>query len=350
MDLAILLAPLLVVKVMIARKYKNHHSILLPLGLSIYAISAVLVFIRVLPFALGKINSGSSIVKYSTMLLIVFCVFVLSLGLRRVGLPASNPLPSTSSQPSPPVVVKSHSDTFSLELIRSEVQTHDAKTLCFRVQDGKQLVAKPGQFLTFHLNIDGNQVVRCYSICSSPLKTDYVEITPKRTQNGYASDFLNERALPGLVVRASGPAGKFYFDEKVDKDIVLIAAGSGITPMIAMLRYMKERALDVPVTLIYCIRTPRDIIFHDELTRLSLSLARFRLIITLSAPDAGWKGNKGRLNKELLLERVLDFRTPTFFLCGPGAFMQDDSDLLKEQGVSADRIKQESFVGKPSPH
>jgi ferredoxin-NADP reductase len=346
MDLAILLAPLLFLKVMIARKYKNHHSVLLPLGLSIYAISAVLVFIRVLPYALGKINSASSIVKYSTMLLVVFCLFLVSLALRPAGSPASNP--STSSQPSPPVVVKSHSDTFSLELIRSEAQTPDANTLCFRVQDGKRLVAKPGQFLTLHLNIDGKQVFRCYSICSSPLKTDYVEITPKRTKNGYASDFLNERAMPGMVIQASGPAGQFFFDEKVHHDIVLIAAGSGITPMMAMLRYIEDRARDVPVTLIYCVRTSQDIIFQDELARLRGSLARFRLIITLSAPDAGWKGDKGRLNKELLLQRILDFRTPTFFLCGPGAFMQDASELLKEQGVSGDRIRQESFGGKAS--
>jgi ferredoxin-NADP reductase len=75
-----------------------------------------------------------------------------------------------------------------------------------------------------------------------------VSFTPKGTQDGCLSDFLNERALPGLAVRASGPAGKFYFDEKVDRDIVLIAAGSDITPMIAMLRYMEERALDVPAT------------------------------------------------------------------------------------------------------
>jgi ferredoxin-NADP reductase len=345
--LAILLAPLLFLKVMIARKYKSHHSILLPLGLAIFAISFVLVFIRVLPYALRKIDPSSSIVKYSILLVVVFCVFLLSLALRPVRSPAGN-----SSRFSPPrsslPVTKPHSDSFSLELIRSEVQTHDAKTLCFRIQDGKHLTAKPGQFLTFHLNIDGNQVVRCYSICSSPLKTDCVEITPKRMKNGYVSDFLNERAMPGLVVRASGPAGQFYFDERVHKDIVLIAAGSGITPMIAMLRYIAERALDMPVTLIYCVRTSEDIIFQDELTRLSGSLARFRLIITLSAPDAGWKGNKGRLNKELLLERVPDFRGPTFFLCGPGAFMQDASELLKEQGVSGDRIKQESFGGKAS--
>jgi ferredoxin-NADP reductase len=346
-DLAILLAPLLFVKVMIARKYKSHHSILLPLGLSIYAISVLLVFVRVLPYALGKINPSNSIVKYSILLLVLFCVFLVSLALRPVSSPASNSSPSSSARPLPPVA-KPHSDTFSLELIRSEVQTHDAKTLCFRIQDGKRLMAKPGQFLTFHLNIDGDQVVRCYSICSSPLKTDYVEITPKRTKNGYVSDFLNERAMPGLVIRASGPAGKFYFDEEVHKDVVLIAAGSGITPMIAMLRYIEERALDVPVTLIYCVRTSRDIIFQRELARLSRSLAGLRLIITLSAPDAEWEGNKGRLNKELLLERVLDFRAPTFFLCGPGAFMQDASELLKEQGVPADHIKQESFGGRPS--
>ena len=346
-DLAILLAPLLFVKVMIARKYKSYHSILLPLGLSIYAISVLLVFVRVLPYALGKINPSSSIVKYSILLLVLFCVSLASLALHPASSSASNSSRSSSSQLSPPAK-QPHSDTFSLELIRSEVQTHDAKTLCFRMQDGKQLVAKPGQFLTFHLNIDGDQVVRCYSICSSPLKTDYVEITPKRTENGYVSVFLNDVAMPGLVIKASGPAGQFYFNAEVHTDIVLIAAGSGITPMMAMLRYIEERALNVPVTLIYCARTSQDIIFQRELTRLQRSLAQFRLIITLSAPDAAWKGHKGRLNKELLLERVLDFRAPTFFLCGPGAFMQHVSELLKEQGVSADRIKQESFGRKPS--
>ena len=342
-DLAVLLIPLLFVKVIIARKYKNYHSILMPLGLSIYAISVVLVLIRVLPYALGKIAASSSIAKYSPVLMVLFCVSMARLALRP---PASSPMKTPAGSRSTQPTSKLRSDSFSLELVRNEVQTPDARTLCFRVQDGKQLIAKPGQFLTLHLDIEGKQVARSYSICSSPLKTDYVEITPKRTKNGYVSVFLNERATPGLVIKATGPAGRFYFDEKLHAEIVLIAAGSGITPMIAMIRYIEERALTVPVTLIYCVRTSQDIIFQQELTRLSHSLARFRYVITLSAPDVSWKGNKGRLNKEFLLERVPDFRVPTFFLCGPGAFMQHVSELLKEQGVTADRIKQESFGGK----
>src|SRR5258708_11136274 len=81
-DLAILLAPLLFVKVIVARKYKSHHSILFTLGLSIYAISVVLVFIRLLPFAIGQIDPLSQIVKYSLLLPLVFCFFLARLAFR----------------------------------------------------------------------------------------------------------------------------------------------------------------------------------------------------------------------------------------------------------------------------
>jgi len=181
------------VKVIIARKYKNEHSILMPLGLSIYAVSGVLVLIRVLPYALGKITASSSIAKYSPVLIVLFCVSMAGLALRPpASSPTKTPTGSMSTQPSS----KPRSDSFSLELVRNEVQTPDARTLCFRVQDGEQLIAKPGQFLTLHPDIEGKQVARSYSICSSLLKTDYIEITQKRTKNGYVSVFLNERATP----------------------------------------------------------------------------------------------------------------------------------------------------------
>ena len=82
-----------------------------------------------------------------------------------------------------------------------------------------------------------------------------MEITPKRVENGCVSVFLNERAKPGLTVEASGPYGRFYFDETLHKSIVLIAAGSGITPMISMLRYIDDLEFATSVTLLYCVRT-----------------------------------------------------------------------------------------------
>jgi uncharacterized membrane protein YhdT len=165
-DFAVLLVPLLFVKVVVARKHKSHYSILFPLGLSIYAISVMLVFIRLLPFTLGRIDPSSSIVKYSILLPVLFCFFLARLALRSEGSSVGTSSRSSDPQRSLPVLQPAP-NTFSLKLIRSEVQTRDAKTLCFRVQEGKQPMAKPGQFLTFDLNIDGNRVVRCYSICSS---------------------------------------------------------------------------------------------------------------------------------------------------------------------------------------
>jgi hypothetical protein len=137
-NLAVLLVPLLFVKVIVARKYKSHHSILFPLGLSIYAISVGLVFIRLLPFALGQIDPSSPIVKYSLLLPVLGCFFLARLALRPVSSSAGS-VPRRA-----PPVVQSDSNTFSLELLHGEVQTRDAKTLCFLVQEGKQLWPSQG--------------------------------------------------------------------------------------------------------------------------------------------------------------------------------------------------------------
>jgi ferredoxin-NADP reductase len=342
LGLALLLAPLLFAKVMIARRYKNYHSMLMPLGLSIYAVTIVLVLMAVLPYALSQIDRTSPVVNYSLMALILFCIFLATLAFRPSRQSATDSSASSLTPPSSPLA-EAASRPFSLELTTIDPQTPDAKTLSFRLPDGMRLNAKPGQFLTFHLNIDGKKVIRSYTICSSPLKTGDVEITPKRTQNGCASVFLNESAAPGMLVNASGPFGQFYFDETRHTNIVLIAAGSGITPMIAMLRYIEDRDLDTRVTLIYSVRTAQDIIFRNELTRLNCALPNFRTVLTLSAPDVAWKGHRGRISSAMLQQQIHDFAVPTFFLCGPKPFMKLATDLLTEEGVAADRIKQESF-------
>jgi ferredoxin-NADP reductase len=235
-----------------------------------------------------------------------------------------------------------------LVLSQTEQQTHDTKTLRFHVLDERLLNPKPGQFLTFHWTIDGQQVTRSYTISSSPVHENYVEITPKRSENGCVSVFLNERAMPGLAVEASGPYGRFYFDETLHKSIVLIAAGSGITPMISMLRYIDDLELAIPVTLLYCVRTSADIIFENELARLGRSLPNFKHEVFLSRPDPTWKGHSGRLTEEFVTQNVSDLNAPTFFLCGPKGFMDNARQILSTLGVNQDRILQESF-GESKP-
>jgi len=148
--------------------------------------------------------------------------------------------------------------------VRIETETHDAKTLRFVLPPNQQIAQRPGQFLTFDWMIDGKPVKRSYTICSSPTQRNFVEITPKRVENGHVSRFLNDRAAVGMTVKARGPYGKFHLDESKHERIVLIAGGSGITPMLAMLRYIDDLCLRVEASLIYCVRTERDIIFGER--------------------------------------------------------------------------------------
>ncbi len=230
-----------------------------------------------------------------------------------------------------------------LQLVRIERQTHDCVSLRFRLPAGAKLKAKPGQFMSFSWLLAGEKVIRSYTISSSPTQNGYVEITPKRAKDGVVSAFLNDHAAIGLTVETIGPAGQFCFDEKTEKRIVLLAAGSGITPMISILRFIDDRCLDTDVTLVYTARTQRDIIFKTEIERLKQSLPRFNCLTVLTRPEAGWKGLTGRIPSHVLADIVKEQKDAAFFLCGPEAFMNDIIAALEELGVERKRIKQERF-------
>jgi ferredoxin-NADP reductase len=149
----------------------------------------------------------------------------------------------------------------------------------------------------------------------------------------------------GLTVKARGPYGKFCFDESKHERIVLIAGGSGITPMIAMLRYIDDLCIPLEVTLIYCVRTEQDVFFKNYLAVLQSRLNKFRYVLVLSQPSSEWTGWKGRLRREILEREVEKASESTFFLCGPPGFMELSRALLKDIGVESSRILQESFGG-----
>jgi ferredoxin-NADP reductase len=350
--LVLVLVPLLLVKILIARRYKHSYSSLKALGITIFVISFVLVALPTFSELLRSANPGSLGLRLATGTVVAVCLVQSALVFKKRNQTRASVGSSRISEiPARGTPLNSHESSKSpvhLLLSQTEQQTHDTRTLRFHVLDERLLNAKPGQFLTFHWTIDGQQVTRSYTISSSPVHENYVEITPKRSENGCVSVFLNERAMPGLAVEASGPYGRFYFDETLHKSIVLIAAGSGITPMISMLRYIDDLELAIPVTLLYCVRTSADIIFENELARLGRSLPNFKHEVFLSRPDPTWKGRSGRLTEEFVTQNVSDLNAPTFFLCGPKGFMDNARQILSTLGVNQDRILQESF-GESKP-
>jgi ferredoxin-NADP reductase len=344
--LVLVLVPLLFLKILIARRYKQSHSSLKALGIAIFVISFALVSIPTLSELLRSANPGSLGLKLFTGLVVAVCLVQGALVFKKGKLSQASIESSIREIPAPASSLTNREnakDPMNLLLAQTEQQTHDTKTLRFQVPKERRFRAKPGQFLTFQWTIDGRRVTRSYTISSSPLHSDYVEITPKRIESGCASLFLNERAKPGLRVEASGPYGQFYFDETLHKSIVLIAAGSGITPMISMLRYIDDFKLSTPVKLLYCVRTSGDIIFQNELARLGSSLPNFNYEVCVSQPDPAWKGHTGRLTGEFVSQHVIDVNLPTFFLCGPSGFMDNARQILLTLGVKQERILQESF-------
>ena len=258
---------------------------------------------------------------------------------RKAAAPAVVPTPARGPEP------KAATGPFLLRLIQITPQTADAKTLRFAVQGDRKLDALPGQFLTFSFLFDGRKEARCYSICSSPAHAAYVEITPKRMERGCVSVFLNDQAAIGLTVEATGPFGRFSPDFAQEREIVLLAAGSGITPMMAMLRHIDDLCLDTDVTLLYFVRTSRDIIFQAALEELAARLKNFRYRVVSSQPEPGWTGASGRINREFVASAVPELGRRVFFLCGPPPFMDAARSILQDLGVVPARIRQEVFGG-----
>jgi ferredoxin-NADP reductase len=151
-----------------------------------------------------------------------------------------------------------------------------------------------------------------------------------------------------MTVEANGAFGQFCFDESKHLSVVLLAAGSGITPMMAMLRYMDDLCLETSVTLLYCVRTGNDIIFHGELEELRTRLKNFQYHLLLSQPHTEWSGPRGHVSREFIERTVNGPSSHDFFLCGPRPFMEASRSILTGLGVKPERIMQESF-GSSAP-
>ena len=347
-SLALVLAPLLLAKVFIVRYQKSAWNVIMVLGVAIFVGAFALVSMNVAVHFLRDLPSHK-IPPYKSLIGIIATVAAAAISFltkskEQTPKTTSRPTVATSSTEEQ-LSSKDKGKVLNLTLSRIESQTHDAKTLRFVLAENQEISAKPGQFLTFDWMIEGQLVKRPYTICSSATQRGFIEITPKRVENGYVSKFLNDQAAVGMTAKARGPYGTFCFDDMKHKRIVLIAGGSGITPMIAMLRYIDDRCLKVHATLIYCVRTERDVIFEDELSAIQKRLPDFRHVTVFSQPVADARVRKGRLSREILEREIAPPLDYTFFLCGPPQFMDRARSILTEMGVKPSDVLQESFGG-----
>jgi ferredoxin-NADP reductase len=226
-------------------------------------------------------------------------------------------------------------------------ETPDAKT--FRLVGEKPLLFsyRPGQFVTLLLTIDGEYIERSYSISSSPSRPHVLELTVKRVPGGHVSNWLCDHVMPGERLTIKGPAGKFSCFDCPASKMLFIGAGSGITPMMSMSRWIVDTTTDMDVKFLVSFKSPADIIFRKELELISARHARFRVAVTLTSEWPGrtesWTGLTGRFDQSMIHALVPDLDRRHVFLCGPEPFAAEVRRILKELGFDQAKLHCENF-------
>lgn len=240
----------------------------------------------------------------------------------------------------------------ALRVARIFDETADVKTFRLALPEGADALPftfQPGQFLTVSVNVDGKVVKRSYSIASSPCCQGWCELTVKHAPGGLVSGYLHERIREGDLLNVSGPYGRFTFRGQEAPDVVFIAGGVGITPLMSSIRFLTDQSWPGEIFLIYaCVRLD-DVIFREELEYLRRRHPKLHLTLSLSKEDSpAWAGPRGHVTKELLQSAVPDLARRRVHLCGPPPMIEAVKALLSELRVPPEQVKTELFLS-PEP-
>jgi ferredoxin-NADP reductase len=208
----------------------------------------------------------------------------------------------------------------------------------------------PGHLAGQHVDVrltagDGYQAQRSYSVASAP-EDMRLTITVERLEDGEVSPYLVGEVRVGDKIELRGPIGG-YFVWRADEQrpLLLVAGGSGVVPLMAMLRHRFATGSHVPTRLLYSSRSVDDIIYRDELERLASSGDGFTVAHALTRTQpSGWKGYARRIDREMLRDVAWPKeQTPIAYICGPTSFVEAAANLLVESGYDASWIKTERF-------
>ncbi len=191
----------------------------------------------------------------------------------------------------------------------------------------------PGQHYDVRLTAaDGYTAQRSYSIASSPLDRGEIELTIDRLDDGEVSPYFHDVVVEGDQVELRGPFAS-YFVWRGESPVILVGGGSGVVPLMCMLRHRRRAVPEAAMSLIYSVRSWEDVVYADELgEETALTITR--------EPPPGWSGRTGRIDASMFggVER-----DQTAFVCGSNGFVESASQLLIEAGLGAGRIRTERF-------
>ena len=226
---------------------------------------------------------------------------------------------------------------FKSKILKIIQEAPEVKTLVIECPDDFSF--QPGQFVMLSLP-DNPKFAKAYSISSSPLKKRVIEITfkiesyPKEEEPKHLTPRLG-KCKPGQELIIKGSYGKFILGES-KSSYIFISAGTGIAPLMSMIRYCLDKSLKKDITLINSNRTPEAIIYKKELQELS---SKINLIQTITQPQSEWKGHKGRIDKHLLRENLKP--GALIYICGPKEMVLTTKQYLKDLSIADEQIRVE---------
>ncbi len=192
----------------------------------------------------------------------------------------------------------------------------------------------PGQHYDVRLTApDGYSAQRSYSIASSPLDEGEIELTVDRLDDGEVSPYLHDVVEEGDQIELRGPFAS-YFVWRGEAPVLLLGGGSGVVPLMSMLRHRRRTMPDLDMSLVYSVRAPDELIYADELGEETV------VTFTREAPD-GWDGHTGRIDSDLIRAAGVD--SGTAFICGSNGFVESAAGLALEAGFDPRQVRTERF-------
>jgi ferredoxin-NADP reductase len=227
--------------------------------------------------------------------------------------------------------------------VRDETATVRSFTLALPAWAGH----RAGQHVDLRLTAeDGYSVERSYSIASEPERAGAIDVTVERIPGGEVSEFLHDVVVPGDRLEVRGPIGGYFvWEAPLGGPLLLIAGGSGVVPLMAMVRHRARAGSTTPTRLLVSSRGPDEIIYRDELDRLTAAGDGFSVVHTLTRQQpSGWTGYSRRIDERMLVEVAEPLGSGLrAYACGPTALVETVANGLVRLGLPADRIRTERF-------